>query len=115
MTNILHFDCSAGISGDMTLGALVDLGVDPDELRKELEKLSLDGWSLEFVRETRNGIAGMRALVKIEEDINHRPHRPHGRTKLKFQLNQLRLNLRFYNLNRFREFHEAGLFFVTAF
>jgi uncharacterized protein (DUF111 family) len=41
---VLHFDCFAGISGDMALGAFADLGVDPDELRKELEKLGLEGW-----------------------------------------------------------------------
>ncbi|MDR1058659.1 MAG: LarC family nickel insertion protein, partial [Treponema sp.] len=52
---ILHFDCHGGISGDMTLGALVDLGVDPDELRGELEKLGREGWKLEFRREERNG------------------------------------------------------------
>ncbi len=63
----LHFDCFAGISGDMTLGALVDLGVDPEVLQRELEKLGLSGWNLSFVRADRNGITGMRALVHLSE------------------------------------------------
>jgi uncharacterized protein (TIGR00299 family) protein len=67
----LHFDCFAGISGDMALGAFVDLGVDPALLRAELSKLGLDGWSLEFVREDRNGITGTRAAVDLEDDPGH--------------------------------------------
>ncbi|NNM55151.1 MAG: nickel pincer cofactor biosynthesis protein LarC [Spirochaetales bacterium] len=63
----LHFECFAGISGDMTLGALVDLGVDPAFLKGELTKLGLSGWDLSFVRAERNGITGMRALVKLSE------------------------------------------------
>ncbi|GMO14980.1 MAG: nickel pincer cofactor biosynthesis protein LarC [Spirochaetaceae bacterium] len=60
----LHFECFAGISGDMTLGALVDLGVDPVFLKSELNKLGLEGWSLEFSREERCGIFGTQAIVR---------------------------------------------------
>jgi uncharacterized protein (TIGR00299 family) protein len=70
----LHFDCFAGISGDMTLGAFVDLGVDPDELRRELGKLGLEGWKLELSRDERNGISGIRAVVQDE----HGHHRREG-------------------------------------
>jgi uncharacterized protein (TIGR00299 family) protein len=74
----LHFDCFAGISGDMTLGALVELGVDPDLLRGELAKLGLDGWSLDFRREERCGITGTRALVKLDDaDHHHHEHPEH--------------------------------------
>jgi uncharacterized protein (TIGR00299 family) protein len=67
----LHFDCFAGISGDMTLGALVDLGVDPDLLKTELEKLGVGGWELDFANEQRNGITGKRAVVEIEGETKH--------------------------------------------
>jgi uncharacterized protein (TIGR00299 family) protein len=76
----LHFDCFAGISGDMALGALVDLGVDPPLLRAELEKLGLDGWKLEFHRDQRNGITGVHAVVELEgtdEHIAHDDDHPH--------------------------------------
>jgi uncharacterized protein (TIGR00299 family) protein len=74
----LHFDCFAGISGDMTLGACVDLGVDPDELRRELGKLALDGWKLEFARDERNGIRGVRAIVEDEHAREYGRHRREG-------------------------------------
>jgi uncharacterized protein (TIGR00299 family) protein len=69
----LHFDCFAGISGDMTLGALVGLGVDPEYLRQELGKLGVPGWALEFRRESRCGIAGTRTVVRLDDALE-----PHG-------------------------------------
>ena len=45
---IAYFDCFSGISGDMVLGALVDVGVDPDTLNTELAKLKLDEFTLRF-------------------------------------------------------------------
>ena len=70
----LHFDCTAGISGEMTLGACVDLGVSPAALREELSKLGLGGWALEFIRDERCGIYGTRALVQIEGHDEHHAH-----------------------------------------
>jgi uncharacterized protein (DUF111 family) len=67
----LHFDCFAGISGDMSLGAFVDLGVDPGVLKAELGKLGLTGWNLEFHRDQRCGITGVRALVEIDGEAGH--------------------------------------------
>ncbi|GHV61969.1 UPF0272 protein [Spirochaetia bacterium] len=70
----LHFECYAGISGDMSLGAFVDLGVNPDELRRELEKLRLEGWKLDFVRDQRNGITGTHAVVDLGGTTDHIAH-----------------------------------------
>jgi uncharacterized protein (TIGR00299 family) protein len=67
----LHFECYAGISGDMSLGAFVDLGVSPDELRRELEKLGVEGWELDFVRDRRNGISGTHAVVDLDGTTDH--------------------------------------------
>ena len=53
---IVYFDCFAGISGDMILGSLIDLGLDPEALAQELRKLPLDGYRLEFSRTKKAGI-----------------------------------------------------------
>ncbi|MDR1389833.1 MAG: nickel pincer cofactor biosynthesis protein LarC [Treponema sp.] len=70
----LHFECLAGISGDMALGAFVDLGVDPNAVRAGLGKLGLEGWKLDFVRDERNGITGTRAIVDLGASHNHDAH-----------------------------------------
>ena len=56
--NILYFDCFSGISGDMTLGALLDLGADPKLLRAELAKLGLSGYELMITKKSAYGLAG---------------------------------------------------------
>jgi uncharacterized protein (TIGR00299 family) protein len=71
---VLHFDCYAGISGDMTLGALVDLGVDPEKLRSELAKLGVEGWKLDFVEDERGGLRGLHAAVELEGETGHIAH-----------------------------------------
>jgi len=65
---ILYYDCFAGISGDMNLGALIDLGVDPDFLRKELQKLPVHGYSLTTEKASRRGISGTRVQVSIDPE-----------------------------------------------
>jgi uncharacterized protein (TIGR00299 family) protein len=55
----------------MTLGALVDLGVDPAALRSELDTLGLGGWKLEFKRDERGGITGVHAVVDLGGDTGH--------------------------------------------
>ena len=72
MTRVAYFDCFSGISGDMTLGALVDAGLDPDRLRQELQKLNVDGWELSAVRDVRYGIAGTHLRVSAPEQPVHR-------------------------------------------
>jgi len=69
---ILYYDCFAGISGDMNLGAMVDLGVDPDFLKKELRKLNIEGFHLEISRDVRRGISGTKAVVVIENPDNEK-------------------------------------------
>ena len=47
---VLYFDCSSGISGNMTLGALMELIDEPDYLQKELAKLNIDGYHLHVTK-----------------------------------------------------------------
>ena len=64
MAKILYYDASCGISGDMNLGALVELGVDFDYLCAELEKLNLAGeFRLERKSVLKNGIAATKIDV----------------------------------------------------
>ncbi|MDC1227606.1 nickel pincer cofactor biosynthesis protein LarC [Oceanospirillaceae bacterium] len=67
---ILYYDCFAGISGDMNLGAMIDLGVDQCFLRTELEKLNISGFHLEITPDLRCGISGTKATVIIENPGN---------------------------------------------
>ncbi len=69
---ILYYDCFAGISGDMNLGALIDLGVDPDFLIAELQKLNIEGFHLEIQKDIRRGISGTKATVVIENPENEK-------------------------------------------
>ena len=61
---VLYYDCFSGISGDMNLGAMVDLGIDVGYLRSELEKLHLEGWELVSEKSQRHGITGTKITVK---------------------------------------------------
>ncbi len=71
---IIYFDCFAGISGDMTVGALLDLGVSVDELRKQLAGLAVprSSYSLLVEETNRRGIRARKFSVHVEE---HQPHR----------------------------------------
>ena len=61
----LYFDCSAGISGDMTLGALLDLGIDKEKFVGEMSKLNVDGYDIVFGRAVKNGIGANKVDVMI--------------------------------------------------
>jgi uncharacterized protein (TIGR00299 family) protein len=61
---LLIYDCFSGISGDMNLGAMLDLGVDQVYLTAELNKLNLKGWKLVVEKDQRHGITGTKATVK---------------------------------------------------
>ncbi len=61
---ILYYDCFSGISGDMNLGAMIDLGIEEAYLVSELDKLDLKGWKLEVTGDQRHGIKGTRVSVK---------------------------------------------------
>ena len=69
---IAYFDCFSGISGDMTLGALVDVGVPPEILTDGLATLKLEAeFSLHFEKSVKHGITGTRAIVAV-----HPAHTP---------------------------------------
>jgi hypothetical protein len=68
----LFLDPFSGISGDMFLGLLVDLGVSLADIEKELRKLPVSGYRLELRREKRQAIAAAKVTVVSEEHHHHR-------------------------------------------
>jgi pyridinium-3,5-bisthiocarboxylic acid mononucleotide nickel chelatase len=70
--NHAYFDCFSGISGDMTLGALLDAGVSLDHLRAELQLLNLPGWELTAEKVWKNGMAATYAKVLSQDTTKHR-------------------------------------------
>ena len=68
----LYFDCFAGISGDMVLGALVAAGVDAVALREHLMLLGVDGFTVEFEQVDRSGIGATFARVQTRHEHKHR-------------------------------------------
>jgi uncharacterized protein (TIGR00299 family) protein len=69
---VLFIDCTAGASGDMLLGALVDLGVSFAALKRELSKLGVDGFRLSRARGSRGGIEGTHIRVLAPDDRGYR-------------------------------------------
>ena len=71
----IYLDIFSGISGDMFIGAMLDLGVDLHQLEHELEKLHLDGYHLHAARQQKSSIEG----VKFDVHLAHEhPHEDHG-------------------------------------
>lgn len=71
---IIYLDCQAGISGDMTVGALLDLGVPLEYLRQELAKLALpaDSYRLSTSRTERHHVAALKFDVAVHDHHTHR-------------------------------------------
>ena len=78
---VLYFDCFAGISGDMTVGALIDLGADEKELLRCLDSLHLHGYRIEIKKALKNGISGTDFNVIIEEEHSHHSHHHHHHSR----------------------------------
>jgi len=69
---VAYFDCFAGVSGDMILGALVDAGMDIRELESELNKLRISGYKIKAEKTVKKGISGTKFNVDITEQNKER-------------------------------------------
>ncbi len=68
MEDILYFDINSGISGDMTIASLLDLGVDEEKFLRELNKLNLKGYEIEISTLQKNGITAKDFKVILEDE-----------------------------------------------
>jgi uncharacterized protein (TIGR00299 family) protein len=78
----LFFDCFSGISGDMTIGALLDAGLDLDYLKTELRKLPVEGYEIKSSRVTRSNLSATKFDVEMtghdhDHDHHHHDHHHH--------------------------------------
>ncbi len=71
---IAYFDCFSGISGDMTLGAFIDLGVDIKWLKETISAIPLSGFDLTVSNVLKKGISAKNVCVHIKEDTSHRDY-----------------------------------------
>jgi uncharacterized protein (TIGR00299 family) protein len=94
---VLYIDCSAGASGDMFLGALLDVGVPLPALKRELAKLPVDGFRLTRKRESRGGVSGTYLRVVTPGDRGYRHwsdfERIMGKSRLAEEVKTLSLSL----------------------
>lgn len=74
MTKVLYLDAFSGVSGNMLLGALLDLGIEIDALRQALSCLELGGWSIEVERTERQGLVGCHVQVNYQTCTQHRTY-----------------------------------------
>ncbi|MDQ1911987.1 nickel pincer cofactor biosynthesis protein LarC [Paenibacillus sp. GD4] len=72
---ILYLDCFSGISGDMTLGALVDAGADRSYIEEELKKIKIEPFALEWKRVNKRGISALKLDVLLDPHTPPKHHR----------------------------------------
>jgi len=72
---IAYFDCFAGASGDMILGAMLDAGLAVEQLSAQLAKLHLSHFKLGVRKVHKMGIAGSQAVVEIDQEHHGHHHR----------------------------------------
>lgn len=74
MAKALYFECSSGISGDMTVAALLDLGVDEDKLNKVIESIPIGGFKTQITRVKKSGIDCCDFNVILDEAHENHDH-----------------------------------------
>ncbi|MBM7870608.1 uncharacterized protein (TIGR00299 family) protein [Clostridium pascui] len=111
--NILYYDCFSGISGDMNLAAMMDLGVPKEYLVEELKKLDInDEYELNITKEIKNGILGTKVNVDLRPHHHHDEHNHHHHRNLKdiediIKTSNLKEKVKDLSLNIFKKVAEA--------
>lgn len=71
---VLYFDCSSGISGNMTLAALLEIIEDNEYFLNEIKKLNIDGYKIEISKKIKNGITATYVDVILDEHNHSHRH-----------------------------------------
>ncbi|MBI2654751.1 nickel pincer cofactor biosynthesis protein LarC [Candidatus Woesearchaeota archaeon] len=87
---IIYFDCFSGISGDMIIGALLDLGLNLKYLEKELKKLKLQDYKIEAKKIVKNGISATKFKVIEKKHDGH--HNERNITEINSIIQKSKLN-----------------------
>ncbi|MBS1225120.1 MAG: hypothetical protein H6R24_1798 [Proteobacteria bacterium] len=103
--SVLYYDCFAGISGDMHLAALLDLGVDYDELVRELTGLGVEGYGVQATRASRKGVFGTQ--IRVVTDPKQSTHRDLRQIEAIIGASSLRESVRGRAIAVFRRLAEA--------
>jgi len=74
----LYLDIFSGISGDMFVGSLIDLGVDPAKLKRELKKIALEGYDIHAAPGKKSQIKGTKFDVHLSQDHDHGHNHSHA-------------------------------------
>ncbi|HEX2914279.1 MAG TPA: nickel pincer cofactor biosynthesis protein LarC [Chloroflexia bacterium] len=106
MANILYFDAFSGVSGDMTVGALLHLGMPLDYLRENLASLKLPGYSLDARPVVQHHISGVKFDVILENPAEHE-HRSLSRIEAIINDSNLPSRVKSRAINVFRALGEA--------
>ena len=109
---ILYYDCFAGISGDMNLGAMLDLGVDQKYLLKELGNLPVDSYKIKVYKDKRGGITGTKVDVIVPPQKKISFHHAHQRNTFRdisrmIKESRLSANVKKISLNIFTSLARA--------
>src|SRR3989338_9726875 len=103
---ILYFDCFSGVSGNMILGAMVDVGIDIKALKKELKKLDLHSYSLKVSKVKRKGIKGTKVDVIVDKK-KHLHNTSYKDIKRLIERSKLAKKIKEDSLNIFKNIAEA--------
>ncbi len=71
---MLYLECSSGISGDMTVAALLDAGASEDVLRRALDSLPVEGFSVQVGRVKKSGLDACDFAVLLDEEHENHDH-----------------------------------------
>jgi len=78
MSGILYLECATGISGDMTVAALLDLGASKIKLLAALESLNVTGYGVSISRTNSHGVEACSFDVELEHEHHHEQEHEHG-------------------------------------